>query len=137
MGTPLSQDSFMNPFAQTDYLGLFENDVPKYKEVKDFLELDTNELSKISGISKSSVRFDDKIPAELKRRLTQIAHILAFVAEFFDGDARKTALWFGTPNPMLGGITPRDMLRLGKFNKLNQFIVDARRANVEEKIRQQ
>lgn len=100
-----------------------------YHRVSDFLEFDTNTLSKISGISRKSVRLDNRIPRELKERLEQIASTCALVAEYFGGDAQKTALWFRTPNPMLGGVSPRDMIRLGRYKKLMNFINEARQAN--------
>ncbi len=39
------------------------------------------------------------------------------VYRFFD-DSDKAVLWMKTPNPMLGGITPWDMVILGKSAKL-------------------
>jgi hypothetical protein len=58
--------------------------------------------------------------------LEQIVNIAISVAGFFEGDARKTALWFETPNPMLGGVTPRDMIRHGRYDKLVNSAVQAR-----------
>lgn len=40
----------------------------------------------------------------------------------FGGDAEKTALWFRTKNPMLGDVSPRDMIRLRRFDRLRRFI---------------
>ena len=37
----------------------------------------------------------------------------------------KTKLWFQTPNPMLGNVSPRDMIRLGRYNKLVRFVTQA------------
>jgi uncharacterized protein (DUF2384 family) len=96
-----------------------------YRRVSEFLDLDANELSKLGGVSKKSVRFDERIPHELSVRLEQIAVICARVANYFGGDAEKTALWFRLPNPMLGEISPRDMIRYGRFKKLMKFIMDA------------
>lgn len=97
-----------------------------YRMVADFLDLDKNAISKITGVSKKSVRYDRKIPREMKERMLQIANICQLVAEFFAGDQEKTALWFGTPNPMLGDLSPRDMLRFGRYKKLLKFILNAR-----------
>jgi hypothetical protein len=47
------------------------------------------------------------------------------VAQFFGGDAAKTALWFKTKNPLLGDISPRDMIRYGRYEKLRRFIMNA------------
>ena len=102
-----------------------------YKKIINFLDFETNELSKIGGISKNSVRKDNKAPQALKDRLEEIAIICSLVAEYFEGDAIKTATWFKTPNPMIGDITPRDMIRLGRSNKLIRFIMEARAENGE------
>lgn len=111
--------------------GIYEDNL-NYKKVINFLDFGTNELSKIGGISKTSVRKDDKAPQALKERLKEIAIICSLVAEYFDGDPIKTALWFKTPNPMIGDITPRDMIRLGRSNKLIRFIMEAKAENGEE-----
>jgi len=51
------------------------------------------------------------------------------VAEFFDGDPRKTALWFRTPNPLLGDVSPRNMIRYGRYMRLHRFVLQAREDN--------
>ncbi|HEX9852331.1 MAG TPA: hypothetical protein VGA68_04925 [Woeseiaceae bacterium] len=100
-----------------------------YRKVSEFLGFDTEELSKISGVSKRSVRLDSRIPQDLKVRLEQIANICALVAGYFEGDIDKTALWFRTPNPLLGDISPRDMIRFGRYKRLLKFVSEAREAN--------
>jgi len=47
------------------------------------------------------------------------------VADFFNGNTEKTVLWFKTRNPLLGDISPRDMIRLGRFERLRKFIINA------------
>lgn len=44
------------------------------------------------------------------------------VAGFFGGDAAKTALWFDTPNPLLGQIKPNDMIKLRRTPMLLRVI---------------
>jgi hypothetical protein len=46
------------------------------------------------------------------------------VVGFFEGDVAKTALWFRLPNPLLGDITPRDMIRYGRYAKLQEFVIE-------------
>lgn len=108
------------------YLNLIQNlaDVPK------FLDLDKNDLSKAANIAKSSVRYDERIPAELKDLLSEIAIVCELVAEYFKGDATKTALWFRMENLALGGISPRDMIRFCRFNKLKAFIHNQIEGNI-------
>jgi len=111
---------------QSDPLEFWANHGLNYSRVSEFLEFDTNALSKLSGVSKKSVRLDNRIPRDLKERLEQIANICNLVAEYFNGDTQKTALWFKTVNPMIGEITPRDMIRFGRYKKLLKFITQAR-----------
>jgi hypothetical protein len=47
------------------------------------------------------------------------------VVGFFEGDVAKTALWFRLPNPLLGDLSPRDMIRIGRYAKLHEFVVEA------------
>ena len=114
---------------QTDPLNFWSSKGTDYHRVTEFLDLGKNELSKIGGISERSVRLDKRIPRNLKDRLDQIANICALVAEYFNGDPERTVLWFKSPNPLLGGISPRDMIRFGRYKKLMAFIVEARQAN--------
>ena len=123
------QQSLFSNVHQTDPLKFWSNHGLDYGRLADFLDLDTNALSKIGGVSKGSVRFDARIPKELKERLEQIAVICTLVAEYFEGDVQKTALWFKIPNPSLGEVTPRDMIRYGRYKKLLKFIMESRQAN--------
>ncbi len=115
--------------SKSDPLNFWENHGLDYGSVSNFLELNKKELSKVGGVSVQSVRFDNKIPNDLKDRLEQIANICNLVAEFFDGDAEKTALWFRTLNPMLGDLSPRDMIRFGRYKRLQKFVLSAREEN--------
>lgn len=47
------------------------------------------------------------------------------VVGFFEGGGAKTALWFRLPNPLLGDVSPRDMIRYGRYAKLQEFVVEA------------
>ena len=125
----MPQQALFRTVSQSDPLKFWSNHGLDYKRVSEFLELGKNELSKLGGVSKESVRFDAKIPADLRERLDQIANIISLVSEYFEGDARKTALWFKTPNPMLGEVSPRDMIRLGRYKRLSKFIHQANQAN--------
>lgn len=46
----------------------------------------------------------------------------ALVLEFFDGNKEKTKLWFKTPNPLLGGISPDRMIRAGRGDRLLRWV---------------
>lgn len=55
--------------------------------------------------------------------------VYAAIMEFFEGNEAKVDLWYSSPNPMLGGISPDDMIRLDRFDKLARFVEDALEAN--------
>jgi len=94
------------------------------RKVSEFLDITVQDLSRIARVAKSSVRFDERMPPQVRDRLALIANICNLVYEFF-GDDVKTALWFKTPNPMLGDVSPRDMIRFGRYNKLLRFVTEA------------
>ena len=95
------------------------------KRVAEFMELDRNAISKIASVAPASVRWDDNMPKPVRDRLEEIGAIANLVAGIFSGDAAKTALWFRTKNPLLGDISPRDMVRLGRYDRLRRFILSA------------
>jgi hypothetical protein len=113
-----------------DRLQFWRDDVLDYKKVTDYLNFSAQDVSRIAGVSKASVRFDDKIPTVVSEHLASIANICNLVFEYFDDDV-KTALWFKTPNPILGAVTPRDMIRYGRYKKLLRFVTDAMAASRE------
>jgi hypothetical protein len=116
--------------AKHDYLGFAptkKGDLPNYKVVPELLQFDKKQISQLGRVAQSSVRYDANIPRDLAERLEQTANIANRVAALFDGDIAKAALWFRTLNPMLGNITPRDMLRLGRFKRLAKFVAEAER----------
>lgn len=118
-------DNLFRTVSDTDYLGFWNDTGFRARSVADFLELRNADVAKIARVAKNSVRFDDEIPRDMRVRLEEIAVICNLVAQFFSGDAQKTALWFRTKNPMLGEISPRDMIRFGRYDKLRRFIIEA------------
>jgi predicted nucleotidyltransferase len=114
---------------ERDYLGFWAGQSLKAEEVVDFLEFKKADVAKIAGVSLASVRFDQKIPRKVRDRLMETANLCALVAQYFRGDVMKTALWFKTTNPLLGNVPPRDMIRLGRFDKLRRFVMEALEEN--------
>lgn len=108
-----------------DHLGFWANQVLDPQRVAKFLSLDKREVARISDVSPASVRWDHKIPQEVIDHMTEIAVICALVAQFFEGNVMKTQLWFQTENPLLGNISPRDMVRYGRHKKLRRVVIDA------------
>jgi hypothetical protein len=95
------------------------------KLVAELLELKKPEVSRLASVAQSSVRYDEHIPSAVREKLEDVGLVCNQVAVFFDGDPIKTALWFKTKNPMLGDVSPRDMVRLGRTDRLRKFIITA------------
>ncbi|APP84452.1 hypothetical protein BI317_09955 [Xanthomonas hortorum pv. gardneri] len=117
--------SLFRSVPQGDYLQFGEGDRFKAKKVAEFMHLDRNAVSKIASVSSASVRWDENAPKAVRERLEEIGAIANMVADIFGGDTAKTALWFRTKNPLLGDIAPKDMVRLGRHDRLRRFIVTA------------
>lgn len=114
--------------AKKDYIGFYSAKAgghPNYRAVPEFLKLDKKQTSQITQVPQASVRFDVKISKDLADRLAQIANIANRVVGLFDGDVEKAALWFQTQNPLLGEVSPRDMLRMNRFKRLAKFVNEA------------
>jgi hypothetical protein len=128
---PTPRPPIVSHIAREDLLHLYRDGRPDYKRIAELTKLSKTDLGKISQVAKSSVRFDSHIPEPVAERLREIANIANLVAEFFAGDVQKTALWFEIANPMLGNISPRTMIRLGKYKRLLSFVLQAREAEAK------
>lgn len=95
------------------------------KKVPEVLGLKKEEVSRIAQVSVHSVRYDQNIPQRMRERLEEIADTINLVAQAFGGDVVKTAAWFKARNPLLGDVSPRDMIRLGRYERLRRFIINA------------
>jgi hypothetical protein len=133
-GSMASSRTLFGTVPDRDYLGFWANQTLKAREVADFLGLDKPTVAKLAQVAPASVRFDQKIPREVLERLQEIANVCGLVAQFFGGDVSKTALWFRTKNPLLGDISPRDMIRYGRYEKLRRFIMSALEENSVARI---
>lgn len=117
--------AIFNSIPSSDMLGLFKNTgKPNYDRVKNILGYSKQDISIASGVPLGSVRFDKKIPIELTERVTEWATAIGLVHSFFK-DESKTILWFKVPNPLLGDVAPRDMIKVGRSKKLLKFIQTA------------
>jgi hypothetical protein len=108
-----------------DYLQFGQGNAFDAKRVTTLLGLKKVDVSHITQVAESSVRYDNAIPTAVKERLEDIASTINLVAKEFQGDPDKTVAWFKAQNPLLGDISPRDMIRLGKYDRLRRFIINA------------
>jgi len=123
--------------APHDYLHFGRGEQFDAKKVNTLLALNKQDISRIADVAPSSVRFDANIPHNVRERLEEIANTINMVASIFDGDAERTVTWFKARNPMLGDVSPRDMIRLGRYERLRKFILGAsttRRQNLHGSI---
>ena len=108
-----------------DYLQFWQAGRFQPQRVARFLNLSKEDLAHLAGIAMSSVRFDRKAPRQLIDRLLDVAATCALVAQFFDGNAIKTGLWFKTANPLMRDVSPRDMIRSGRHDELRRAVLEA------------
>jgi len=70
----------------------------------------------------SSVTLWTYPPTPASPHHTVIDDVYNKVCGFFKDDERKTWLWFNTENPLLGGVSPWDMICRGRGEKLLKFV---------------
>lgn len=119
-----ARSALFRTVPDTDFFHLFTDGVPDGEKVVKLLKYKKEDVSVAANIPIASVRYDSKMPTVLKERLTEWAIVLNLVAGFFN-DPEKTVLWFCMPNPLLGGMSPSNMIRIGRFKKLLNFIQTA------------
>ena len=120
----VNRAALFDTVPKDDPLLLFPGGDTDYQRVVKLLDFKKRDVAKASQISLQSVRYDQKMPKELEERVREWALALSLVAGYFKSED-KTVLWFKTQNPLLGNIAPRDMIRIGRFKKLQQFILNA------------
>jgi uncharacterized protein (DUF2384 family) len=124
----LNSQELFNTVPTKNYLSLSHNNETDYERVIEFLNFKKKDVATAAAVPFDSVRYDEKMPAELKERIEQWANLMQLVAEHFK-NTDKTLLWFKMPNPMLGNVAPKDMIRYGRYKKLFKFVIQALQAN--------
>jgi uncharacterized protein (DUF2384 family) len=51
-----------------------------------------------------------------------LIELLETIVKFFDGNEEKATLWFNTRNPMLGGVSPKEMVDSDRTDKLLKWV---------------
>jgi len=123
MGT--SSPALFSTVATHDYLQFWQAGRFHPQRVVRFLNLSKKDIAHLAGIAVSSVRFDRKAPRDLIERLMDVAATCSLVAQFFEGNAIKTTLWFKTVNPTIGNASPRDLICSGRHEELRGFVLEA------------
>ena len=118
------QSALFNTVPELDIGKFFKNGKVDGQKVVEFLKYKKEDVAVASGVPVSSVRYDSKMPVDLQERMIEWATAINLVGSHFK-DLNKTMLWFQVPNPLLGGLAPRDLIRVGRFKKLLKFIQTA------------
>ncbi len=117
--------TLFNTVPEKDYGGFFQSGEVDSNKVIQYLNYKKKDVAEATGIPQVNIRYEPKkIPPLLLTHIKEWAVAINLVAGFFN-DVEKTALWFQIRNPLLGGVSPRGMIRMGRFNKLSKFIQTA------------
>ena len=109
----------------TDYLKFGRGSSFDARRVQEVLGLKKEDVSRLAAVSVKSVRYDEAMPAQVRERFEEIANTINLVAQAFDGDIEKTVAWFKARNPLLGDVSPKEMIRLDRYERLRKFIINA------------
>jgi hypothetical protein len=114
--TSLQQSEDLAMFKKTGELN--------YDKIKDILGFTKRDISIATGIPLGLISLDENAPTELTRCFFEWIKAIELVHSFFN-DQTKTKLWFNASNPMLGDVSPKEMIKFGRYKKLLQFIQTA------------
>jgi len=126
----ITKHSLFNSVAG-DVFNLFNGPEVNGPRVVEFLKYGNADVATAANVSLQSVRYDERMPNNLRERLLEWATAINLVGRFFENDLAKTVMWFHTPNPLLGNLSPRELIRMGRSAKLLKFIQIALSENGE------
>lgn len=120
-----AQAELFSTVPSKDIANLFKSggDVDAERVVK-LLKYKKEDVSVAAGVPIASVRYDSKMPIDLRDRMVEWAIAINLVGTHFN-DLDKALLWFQVSNPLLGNMSPKDMIRVGRFKRLLKFIQTA------------
>lgn len=107
-----------------DIANVFKNGEVDAERIVKLLKYKKEDVSVASGVPMTSVRYDSKMPVDLRERMVEWGTAINLVGTYFN-DLEKALLWFQVSNPLLGNMSPRDMIRVGRFKRLLKFIQTA------------
>ncbi|MBX3022237.1 MAG: hypothetical protein KF799_11235 [Bdellovibrionales bacterium] len=118
MSRPVANEITASTF--TNHLHLFTDEgKAKPSEVAGFLEISLNKLAKALGVD--TLR-EDRLGPVATLRLQELASALEIVAQSFGGDRKKARFWINTPNLHLGAAIPKNLILIGRYKKLLEFV---------------
>ena len=122
MGT-VSQRHIFNTAPKHDVFGLYNTKrAINYKQVVRTFNFTKKEVSKATRTQVHSVSYENnKIPEEIKEFLSNMIWLLQTTYEHLQ-DKNKVIQWLDSPNPICGGYSPKEMIRLGQYKKLINIV---------------
>jgi hypothetical protein len=114
------------PERGADPLGFWTDGIFRARKVARFLDFTARDLKKISALiaARTGHLGERNLPGQ-DSVLQTLAVSCSRVAQYFEGNAAKTQLWFRLDNPMLGNVSPRTLILTGRAERLQQLIEDA------------
>ena len=121
---PSAQSALFATVPDSDIAKLFNKGEVDAEKVVKLLKYKKEDVAVASGVPVASVRYDSKMSVDLRERMVEWATAINLVASYFN-NLEKALLWFQVSNPLLGNMSPRDMIRVGRFKRLLKFIQTA------------
>ena len=119
-----AQAALFSTVPTKDFGKLFKGSDVDAERVVKLLKYKKEDVSVAANVPVASVRYDAKMPVDLRERMIEWATAINLVASHFN-DLDKAMLWFQVTNPLLGNMSPKDMIRVGRFKRLLKFIQTA------------
>jgi len=100
-----------------------ENNEVNVRELMGFLHLEKSEIAALCGIKQESVRFDERMPVDVRNLFIEIANMCELVGQYFEGDPVKTETWFKVVNPKLNNQSPVHLIKAGKCKDITDLLL--------------
>ena len=63
----------------------------------------------------------EKVEERTVKQSAKIRLLMSYLNGFY-GSSKKANKWLEVPNPLLGNVSPKDMIRVGRLDKLIKFV---------------
>ena len=91
----------------------------------DFIENDLDipkaQLANAFGFSSDQLRVE-RMSKKTTESFSQLAASIEQVSNILSNNKDKTIAWFNIPNAHFGGSSPKELILIGKFRKIQNFI---------------
>ena len=123
----MGMQKIQNP---TNYMKFFDKQgnvklTKVFQYTEDYWDISKAKLAKAFGFSNDQIR-EDRISRKTKETIAQLATSIEMVASIFKNNKNKTTAWFNMPNAHFGGFPPKELILIGKFKKVQNFIFNSK-----------